>query len=140
MATYDAAVRKALPDQKDLQDRREHCSVDAARLATIGRAVGHQVRVRLSSDAFGLYTVSEVHPEDPDTTVRVGRRGRERLGTSDEFDAVVDSVGPHPNLTVGQARACGELVERLRDNGRQRELIVIAPHGGDIERHTDEQA
>ena len=72
MATYDAAVRKALPDQTDLQDRREHCSVDAARLATIGRAVGHQVRVRLSSDAFGLYTVSEVHPEDPDTTVRMG--------------------------------------------------------------------
>jgi phage replication-related protein YjqB (UPF0714/DUF867 family) len=140
MATYDAAVRKALPDQQDLQDHREHCSVDAARLATIGRAVGHQVRVRLSSEAFGLYTVSEVHPEDPDATVRIGRRGRERLGTSDEFDGVVDSVGPHPNLTVDQARACGELVERLRDNGRQRELIVIAPHGGDIERHTDEQA
>lgn len=140
MATYDAAVRRALPDQEDLQDRREHCSVDAARLATIGRAVGHQVRVRLSSDAFGLYTVSEVHPEDPDTTVRMGRRGRERLGTSDEFAGVVDSVGPHPNLTVDQARTCGELVERLRDNGRQRELIVIAPHGGDIERHTDEQA
>jgi hypothetical protein len=62
MATYDAAVRKALPDQRDLQDRREHCSADAARLATIGRAVGHQVRVRRSSDAFGLYTVSEVDP------------------------------------------------------------------------------
>lgn len=70
----------------------------------------------------------------------MGRRGRERLGTSDELDGVVDSVGPHPNLTVDQARTCGELVERLRDNGRQRELIVIAPHGGDIERHTDEQA
>jgi phage replication-related protein YjqB (UPF0714/DUF867 family) len=140
MATYDGVVRKALPDQRDLQDRREHCSVDAARLARIGRAVGHQVRVRLSSDAFGLYTVSEVHPEDPDTTVRMGQRGRERLGTSKEFYGVVDSVGPHPNLTIDQARACGELVERLRDNGRQRELIVIAPHGGDIERHTDEQA
>jgi hypothetical protein len=69
----------------DLQDRREHCSVDAARLATIGRAVGQQVRVPLSGDTFGLYTASEVHPEDPDTTVRMGRRGRERLGTSDEF-------------------------------------------------------
>jgi Poly-gamma-glutamate hydrolase len=53
---------------------------------------------------------------------------------------VVGSVGPHPTLTGDQARACGELVERLWDNGRQRELIVIAPHGGDIERHTDEQA
>lgn len=52
---------------------------------TIGCAVGQQVRVLLSGDAFGLYTASEVHPEDPDTTVRMGRRGRERLGTSDEF-------------------------------------------------------
>jgi hypothetical protein len=34
----------------------------------------------------------------------MGRRGRERLGTSDEFDGVVDSVGPQPNLTVDQAR------------------------------------
>jgi hypothetical protein len=50
MATYDAAVRKALPDQRDLQDRRERCAVDAARLATIGRAVGQQVRVKLPAD------------------------------------------------------------------------------------------
>ena len=67
--------------QRDLQDRRKHRSVDAARLATIGQ----QVRVLLSGDAVGLYTASEVHPEDPDTTVRMGRRGRKRLGTSDEF-------------------------------------------------------
>lgn len=33
-----------------------------------------------------------------------------------------------------------EFVERLTDNGRNSGLIVIAPHGGDIETHTDEQA
>jgi hypothetical protein len=71
--------------QRDLQDRGEHCSVDAARLATIGRAVGQQVRVLLSGDAFGLYTGERGAPEGPDTTVRMGGRGRERLGTSDEF-------------------------------------------------------
>ena len=68
----------------DLQDRGEHCSVDAARLATIGRAVGQQVRVLLSGDAFGLYTASEVHPKDP-TPLSEWGQGRERLGTSDEF-------------------------------------------------------
>jgi hypothetical protein len=65
-----AAATRHRAYQRDLQDRREHRSVDAARLATIGRAVGQQVRVLLSGDAFGLYTASEVHPENPDTTVR----------------------------------------------------------------------
>jgi hypothetical protein len=34
-----------LPADPDLQDRREHRSVDAVRIATIGRAVGQQLRV-----------------------------------------------------------------------------------------------
>ena len=47
------------------RDRRDHCSVDAARLATIGRAVGQQVRVLLSGDAFGLHTASECTRRTP---------------------------------------------------------------------------
>ena len=34
----------------------------------------------------------------------------------------------------------GEFVERLQDDGRHTGVIVIAPHGGDIEVHTDDQA
>ena len=41
---------------------------------------------------------------------------------------------------MADAEAGGELVERLDDDGELRGLIVIAPHGGDIEPHTDEQA
>jgi len=33
-----------------------------------------------------------------------------------------------------------EFIERLDDDGLRTGLIAIAPHGGDIERHTDEQA
>jgi hypothetical protein len=38
------------------------------------------------------------------------------------------------------AEAYSEFVEHLTDDGDNRELVVIAPHGGDIEEHTDEQA
>jgi phage replication-related protein YjqB (UPF0714/DUF867 family) len=53
---------------------------------------------------------------------------------------VLDTKVVDPELCDEEARDAGELVERLDDDGSQRNLIVIAPHGGDIEEHTDEQA
>jgi phage replication-related protein YjqB (UPF0714/DUF867 family) len=140
MAAFDASIKRTLPFQDDLKDHREHCSVDPGRLASIGRAVGHQVRVKLNGEQYGLYTVSEAQPEDPDNIVRMGRAGRLRLGTPDEFDAVVDAQVPHPTFSERKARDNSEFIERLADDGRQRGLITIAPHGGDIEPRTDRQA
>jgi phage replication-related protein YjqB (UPF0714/DUF867 family) len=71
----------------------------------------------------------------------MGEAGRERLGTSDEFTGTLDSQVPHPTFTdEQQARDHDEFVEQLQDDGRHTGLIVIAPHGGDIEPHTDRQA
>lgn len=46
---------------------------------------------------------------------------------------------PDPRLSETAARKRGGFVERLDDPGGSR-LVSIAPHGGDIERHTAEQA
>jgi phage replication-related protein YjqB (UPF0714/DUF867 family) len=141
MATYDVSVKMALSSsQQDLIKRKEHCSADPEKLATVGRALGHQVRIKRNDSEYGLYTASEVRQENPDDIVRMGEAGRERLCTSDEFAGTLDSQVPHPSCTDAEAKAKGEFVERLSDDGINRGLIVIAPHGGDIERHTDEQA
>jgi phage replication-related protein YjqB (UPF0714/DUF867 family) len=143
VATFDAAVRQAVEaEQQDLIDHSEHCSADPEALAGIGRALGHQVRVRPDADqsVFALYTVSQTRDEAPDAIVRMGRGGRERLGAGETFAAVVDSVVPRPGLSDDDAQRLHEFVERLSDNGTHRGLIAIAPHGGDIERHTDTQA
>jgi phage replication-related protein YjqB (UPF0714/DUF867 family) len=140
MATYDASIKVALPSQADVKAHREHCSVDPEKLATIGCTVGQQVRVRRNNVEYGLYTVSEVRQENPDNVVRMGLTGRRRLGTSDEFEAVIDSQPANPTLTERDADEASEFIERLADNGSQSGLIAIAPHGGDIERHTDDQA
>jgi phage replication-related protein YjqB (UPF0714/DUF867 family) len=140
MAATDAVITTALDSQQDLKNHAEHCSADPARLATIGRACGQQVRIYRTPQDFGLYTVSEVGPEVPDTVVRMGRAGRARLGLEVEFPGIVDSRVPRSRLSDRRAEAEGELVERLHDNGQQSQLIAIAPHGGDIEPHTDTQA
>jgi phage replication-related protein YjqB (UPF0714/DUF867 family) len=70
----------------------------------------------------------------------MGKGGRERLGTGGAFDATLDSQVPRPALSDSDAEAQGEFVERLDDNGWHNGLIVIAPHGGDIEPFTDQQA
>jgi phage replication-related protein YjqB (UPF0714/DUF867 family) len=139
-AGFDGLVRKAFGSQSTLRDRGEHCSLDPERLAALGRVPGSQIRVRRSAAEFALYTVSETRQELPDTTVRMAPAARQRLGTTDEFAATIDAQVPHPTFSDAEAQENSEFVERLDDDGCQRALVVLAPHGGAIERHTDGQA
>jgi phage replication-related protein YjqB (UPF0714/DUF867 family) len=104
------------------------------------RACGQQVRIQRSSSHYAVYTVSEVRQESPDTVVRMGVRGRQRLGTSGEFAGTLTSRVPHPTYSTVQAETNSEFIERLKDNGSHNGLVAIAPHGGDIEPYTDRQA
>lgn len=142
MATYDGEVRQTPADDPDLLDLAEHCWADAEALARIGRGVGQQIRVRTTGPTarVALYTVSRVRHETPDTVVRMGRDGRQRLGQTEAFPAVVDSVVARRGISDEEAAGLGEFVERLDDDGASRGLVVLAPHGGEIERHTDVQA
>jgi phage replication-related protein YjqB (UPF0714/DUF867 family) len=138
--TLDVAVRKAFSSQATLRGRPEHCSLDPERLASFQLVAGSQIRVRRSAEQLALYTISETRQEPADTVVRMALAARERLGTPDEFEAVVDTQVPHPTLSDEEASASSEFVERLDDDGRQRSLVALAPHGGMIERYTDDQA
>ena len=76
MASYEASVKKALSSQRDLKRRKEHCSADPKKLATVGRALGHQVRIKRNATEYGLYTVSQARQESPDNIARMGETGR----------------------------------------------------------------
>jgi phage replication-related protein YjqB (UPF0714/DUF867 family) len=138
--SFPATVRRALESQEDLIDQPEHCSADRAQLGMIGRDLGQQVRIYRDKTSFALFTVSEVCDEVPNSIVRMGRDGRDRLGEVGEFAASVHATAPRPGLGDADAEALGEFVERLDDDGKHRGLIAIAPHGGRIEPHTDQQA
>jgi phage replication-related protein YjqB (UPF0714/DUF867 family) len=138
MSTYACTVKKPLSGQ-DLSSK-EHLSADPEKLATIGRALGQQVRVKRSSTQYALYTVHLTPQESPDSTVRMGTDGRAKIGGSFNFSATVDSQVPHLTYTDAEAETNSEFVERLTDNGTHTGLVAIAPHGGAIEAWTDEQA
>ena len=139
MATARTSVKKAFATQTDLKDHREHCAPAASVLTSLGSGPGQQVRIH-RDDEFALYTVSELLHETTESVVRMGPGGRQRLQSEEGFEGVLDTKVVDPDLGEKAARDAGELIERLADDGIQRHLIAIAPHGGDIEEHTDRQA
>jgi phage replication-related protein YjqB (UPF0714/DUF867 family) len=133
-----------LPEQGDLEGESERCSADPVKLQSIGRSIGQQVRItRSDSPNFvAVYTVKQANPDDDlgdpkrANVVRTGRTGRERLGTIKEMAAIVQAK------VVDDAPKPGafSFVEVADDDVKQAYFIAIAPHGGEIERHTDGQA
>jgi phage replication-related protein YjqB (UPF0714/DUF867 family) len=146
MSTEYAAqiLQLRLPEQNDLKDESERCSADPVKLESIGRSIGQQIRITRSdsSNFVAVYTVKQANPDadlgDPKqaNVVRTGKTGRERLGTTDGMAAIVQAKvvddAPRPGAF--------SFVEYADDDGKQGYFIAIAPHGGEIEKRTDEQA
>ena len=142
---YTAQILKLqLPEQEDLKNASERCSANPATLNSIGRAIGQQVRItRSDSPNFvAVFTVKQANPDDdlgdPElaNAVRTGQTGRERLGRTEEMAAVVQAK------VVDDAPGSGNFsfFELIDDDWKQGYFIAIAPHGGEIEPHTDQQA
>jgi phage replication-related protein YjqB (UPF0714/DUF867 family) len=141
---YNARILKLrLPEQDSLKNEAERCSGDPVALAAIGRAVGQQIRITRTDDArfVAVYTISEPNPDTPGRAdvVRTGQAGRERLGTGTELEATIAArvldAPPLPNEPPGV-----RFFELAEDGADDTYFVAIAPHGGLIEPHTDEQA
>jgi phage replication-related protein YjqB (UPF0714/DUF867 family) len=139
MPSYNARIRPST----DVPNGhiREHCIAHRTQITSIGRDVGQQVRVeRYTPDGvtllgYALYTVVPVHDQEPDILFL----GYESLS---DLTGRLDATSAEPFTGKIDSRAIDgtEFTEHLRDNGRHRGLIVMAPHGGDIELKTAEQA
>jgi phage replication-related protein YjqB (UPF0714/DUF867 family) len=141
---YSAQILKLrAPEQDDLKNESELCSANPATLKSIGRFLGQQVRVSRDNTNFvALFTVKQANPaadlSDPKlaNVVRVGQTGRKRLGDAGEMAGIVHAKvvddGPQPGGV--------SFFELAEDDGKQGYFIAIAPHGGEIEPFTDDQA
>jgi phage replication-related protein YjqB (UPF0714/DUF867 family) len=134
------SVKDPLPGHDAVAKKKEHCSVDPDLLRSIGRKPGEQVRIYRSATEFAVFTVAETPDEKLETTVRISKLGRLRLGPSDEFDGRITPTIPSQGLSEKEAKARGELIEQLTDDGQNTGLLIMAPHGGELETPTDLQA
>ncbi len=135
-----AALRASQPYLTTVARRREHCSADPMKLADIGRGDRQQVRVEGPSGTTGLYTVYAHDEPHDDAVVRMGQAGRDRFELAVNEVVTIHAQCVHPTLDEAAAKAQSEFIERRCDDGTSDGVIVIAPHGGDIEPYTDEQA
>jgi phage replication-related protein YjqB (UPF0714/DUF867 family) len=142
--SFNAEVTTSKPPSK--VKKFEHCSIDADKLAAIGRDVGQQVRIIRDRENYAIYTVKEKRSESPkNNIVRIKKEGLEKLGVNNTpVAATVESEVPHtsclnkePCVSDAQIKRMGELVERLDDDGINASLVIIAPHGGGIEVNSD---
>jgi hypothetical protein len=137
-------------DRFDPPHHREHCSANSNQIHMIGLNRYQQVRIErptANGTTLALYTIVDTHEEEPndvfidyrnpdDLKARLDLNPNNIEAITGNLNAQVTAVG----LTVSQARCNSEFIEQLDDNGHHRGLVVIAPHGGDIEEYTDEQA
>jgi len=146
MSKYtDGKVQKAKSSQQDLIDSGERLSADPDKMSTIGVSVGMQVRVSRDSSAdMALYTFYEEMEEVYSSNARMGYSGRARLAqTSTPILVDVDSQVVHPTYDEAEAEANSEFIEQLDEresSSSDARLCAIAPHGGNIESFTAEQA
>jgi phage replication-related protein YjqB (UPF0714/DUF867 family) len=144
LSEYEARLLKLrLPEQNVLKNASERCSADPGKLETVGRSVGEQIRIKRKDDPrfFAVYTVKQANPDGHGRAnlVRAGQGGRKRLGTTAEIEATVQArvvdAAPQPGEPDGT-----RFFEIADDDGKQSYFVAIAPHGGEIEEHTDEEA
>lgn len=146
-----AAEFKPNKSKFNKKHRREHCIANRSQINMIGRDKGQQVRIErptANGTTCALYTVKGLRNDEPDV-VYVGYTEPEDLckrlelcddSNTDPFTGKVKAQVTAEDLTDSEAEAYSEFIEHLTDNVNNHTLVVIAPHGGDIEKNTDTQA
>jgi phage replication-related protein YjqB (UPF0714/DUF867 family) len=127
---------------------REHCSVNADQIRMMGLNKRQQVRIERPTEngtTLALYTIESTHNEQANDVfldyVDPGDvEPRFRVPTSEPFQGKINPQVAAVGLNDAEAEDYSEFIEHLADNDYNSRLVVIAPHGGFIEEHTDEQA
>ncbi|WP_168170942.1 poly-gamma-glutamate hydrolase family protein [Natronorubrum daqingense] len=128
-----------------------------------GRMTGEQVRVRRGDDEYAVYTVRRAE-DDTDRGAFANELARARLdlenvewedigdcrvicprpeggapiNDEDEIEVELDPAVVDTEASVEEAKEQDEYVEVVNATGAN--AIVLSPHGGDVQPHTDEQA
>jgi phage replication-related protein YjqB (UPF0714/DUF867 family) len=125
---------------------KEHCMANRVQIEKIGRHRDEQVRIEFPTakgTISAIYTVSVFHNDDADL-VLLGRKIKNQLQNCQLSNnacrgEVISQIMIEDLDDDKEAEKRGELIEHLNHDGQNHKLVVIAPHGGEIEKWTDNE-
>jgi phage replication-related protein YjqB (UPF0714/DUF867 family) len=141
--TFAGLAYYAMSSQELLMGYPERCSVDPDKLDDIGVSVGTQIRITHDGNGNkGLATVAEARNENQEKKVRMCKDGRRRwVADGSTFNCTVDKNCLRSDLSDVELASQDEYGERLQETSTTHtKLCICAPHGGYIERWTDEMS
>jgi len=101
---------------------------------------GQQVALtHLETGCTAAYEVATLY-ETETSPLRMNDDGRARIGLTEPASIAVRTTVPHPDLSPTQAWRYDELTETVWQDPPADSVLLLAPHGGDIEANTDETA
>lgn len=132
------SITKAWKTQRKLLSDGSYCSINPEIANNLDRMPGQQIRIDPipQSSHSAVFTIDELHDDDAD--VRVSKKGRTRLEMSPGDQVTLFPIAPE-DLTRMQACEQDTITEIVWDHGAT-DLIICAPHAGDIESNTGQAA
>lgn len=129
-------VYKARSGQNKVKNKRWSCSLSPSLSTQLNAEKDDHIRIEHSGEPC-YCRVREIHEKEK-YPLRIPERTREKSGIDHHADVTVSKVVPQESYM--EARRLSGLAETVWDDSRQQEVLVYAPHGGDIEFGTDDAA
>ena len=126
---------------------KEHCRAKHEQIEKICRHRDEQVRIEFptaNGTTSAIYTVTTFHNGNADLVFLGGKIKCQlqncQLSNTDACKGEVKAQITITGIDDKEAEERGEFIEYLSHDDRNHKLVVIAPHGGEIEQWTDKQA
>lgn len=144
--TEDSFIARLEVEPDENRVHPEHCKANKDQILLIGRKPEEQVRIEIptvNGNIGAIYTLSRFFLNDEGRLI-LGNRIKDLHNckpSANSCDAVVKGKIMLKGLDdPSEAETLGELIEQASPNIQNSKLIVIAPHGGEIEPWTDVEA
>lgn len=126
---------------------KEHCRANRKQIEKICRHRDEQVRIEFptaNGTTSAIYTVTTFHNDDADIVFLGGKIQNQlqncQLSNTEACEGELKAQVTIKGLDDKEAKERGEFIEHLSHDDRNHRVVVIAPHGGEIEQWTDKQA
>lgn len=144
--TEDSFIARLELEPDENRVHPEHCKAHKDKIPLIGRNPGEQIRIEIptaNGTNGAIYTLSRFFLNDEGRLI-LGNRIKDLHNcqpSANACDAVVKGKIMLEGLDdPSDAETLGEFIEQASPNIQNNKLIVIAPHGGEIEPWTDVEA